>query len=385
MLAPQARIDRDALYVRAGNIYTSAGVTAGMDIALAMVEQDHGKAIALAVAQELVLFFKRPGGQSQFSRHLEAQRRDDLFGELELWMLENLRADLSVEGLARRMSMSPRHFARLFRARLGREPRRLRAQAAGRAGAPPDRGGCVAPQAGGARMRLRGRAVAAALVPAAPRRDAGGLPRALLTAPCPPPPPRPPRPSPPPFPLSPPPLPPQTPPLAAAAEPTDAQQVAAIQRSRMLVALRIMSSSSKARRCRTAASIPSEAASAPVCYRDAAARRRVEVNDMDASTASGTLLGVGIGVLVLYLIYLLVGGLIVGLLARLVLSGPDPMSWLATIGYGIAGSFIGGIVGRILGLGNFGLLLGIAWAAGLIWYFRRRGKPAAGGPPPPAN
>jgi transcriptional regulator GlxA family with amidase domain len=121
-LAPKARIDRDALYVRAGNIYTSAGVTAGMDLALALVEQDHGKAVALAVAQELVLFLKRPGGQSQFSRHLEAQKRDDLFGELELWMLENPRADLSVEALARRMSMSPRHFARQFRARLGASP-----------------------------------------------------------------------------------------------------------------------------------------------------------------------------------------------------------------------------------------------------------------------
>ena len=135
-LAPRARIDRDALYVRAGNIYTSAGVTAGMDLALALVEQDHGKAVALAVAQELVLFLKRPGGQSQFSRHLEAQRRDDLFGELELWMLENPRADLSVEGLARRMSMSPRHFARLFRARLGASPgayvRRLRVERARR-------------------------------------------------------------------------------------------------------------------------------------------------------------------------------------------------------------------------------------------------------------
>ena len=135
-MAPRARIDRDALYVRAGNLYTSAGVTAGMDLSLALIEQDHGKAVALAVAQELVLFLKRPGGQSQFSRHLEAQRRDDLFGELELWMLENPRADLSIEGLARRMSMSPRHFARLFRARLGASPgdyvRRLRVECARR-------------------------------------------------------------------------------------------------------------------------------------------------------------------------------------------------------------------------------------------------------------
>jgi transcriptional regulator GlxA family with amidase domain len=135
-LAPRARIDRDALYVRSGNVYTSAGVTAGMDLALALVEQDHGKATALAVAQELVLFLKRPGGQSQFSRHLAAQRRDDLFGELELWMLDHPGEDLSVEKLARRMNMSPRHLARLFVVRLGSSPaayvRRLRVEQARR-------------------------------------------------------------------------------------------------------------------------------------------------------------------------------------------------------------------------------------------------------------
>ncbi|MBX3702279.1 MAG: DJ-1/PfpI family protein [Steroidobacteraceae bacterium] len=135
-LAPRARVERDALYVCAGNIYTSAGVTAGMDLALALVELDHGKAVALAVAQELVLFLKRPGGQSQFSRHLQAQRRDDLFGELELWMLEHPAEDFAVEKLARRMSMSPRHFARLFAERLGGSPgayaRRLRVEHARR-------------------------------------------------------------------------------------------------------------------------------------------------------------------------------------------------------------------------------------------------------------
>jgi transcriptional regulator GlxA family with amidase domain len=135
-LAPKARIDRDALYVRSGHIYTSAGVTAGMDLALALVEQDHGKAVALAVAQELVLFLKRPGGQSQFSRHLEAQKRDDLFGDLEIWMLDHPGEDLSVARLARRMSMSPRHFARVFAERLGTSPgayvRRLRVEQARR-------------------------------------------------------------------------------------------------------------------------------------------------------------------------------------------------------------------------------------------------------------
>jgi uncharacterized membrane protein YeaQ/YmgE (transglycosylase-associated protein family) len=110
---------------------------------------------------------------------------------------------------------------------------------------------------------------------------------------------------------------------------------------------------------------------------------------METSSAAGTLLGVGIGVILLYLVWLLLAGLIVGALARLVLPGPDPMSWLATLGYGVAGSFIGGILGRMLGLGGGGVLLGIACAAGLIWYFRRRGKPAAAdgsppAPPPPA-
>ena len=134
--APRTRVEPDALYVRSGRVYTSAGVTAGMDMALAMVEQDWGKATALAVARELVMFVKRPGGQSQFSHFLEAQQRDDRFGDLELWMLEHLDADLSVERLARRCSMSERHFARLFAARIGRPPAnhvaRLRIDAARR-------------------------------------------------------------------------------------------------------------------------------------------------------------------------------------------------------------------------------------------------------------
>ncbi len=134
--APRARVEPDAIYVQSGKLYTSAGVTSGMDMALALVERDWGKAVALAVAQELVLFLKRPGGQSQFSRHLQAQQRDDLFGELELWILEHLDADLSVEALARRVSMSPRHFARLFAQRVGTSPaayvRRVRVEAARR-------------------------------------------------------------------------------------------------------------------------------------------------------------------------------------------------------------------------------------------------------------
>ena len=133
-VARNTRVERDAIYVQCDNLYTSAGVTAGMDMALAMVEADWGKATALAVAQELVMYLKRPGGQSQFSRHLTAQRRDDVFGNLELWMLDHLDAELTVENLARRADMSPRHFARLFVQRMGMPPaayvRRLRVEQA---------------------------------------------------------------------------------------------------------------------------------------------------------------------------------------------------------------------------------------------------------------
>lgn len=135
-LAPRAHVEPNALYVQSGKLYTSAGVTAGMDMALAIVEQDWGKATALAVAQELVMFLKRPGGQSQFSRFLTAQQRDDAFGQLELWILENLDAVLSVDNLAARMNMSPRHFARVFARRLGMTPaayvRRVRVEEARR-------------------------------------------------------------------------------------------------------------------------------------------------------------------------------------------------------------------------------------------------------------
>ena len=132
-LAPGARVERDAIFVQ-DKVYTSAGVTSGMDMALALVEADWGKACALAVAQELVMYLKRPGGQSQFSRYLNAERRDDVFGNLELWILEHLDADLSIESLARRADMSTRHFARQFTRRIGATPaayvRRLRVERA---------------------------------------------------------------------------------------------------------------------------------------------------------------------------------------------------------------------------------------------------------------
>jgi transcriptional regulator GlxA family with amidase domain len=121
-LAPRARVDRDAIYVRDGHIFTSAGVTAGMDLALGMVEADWGKTTALAVAQELVMYLKRPGGQSQFSGHISAQLRDDVFGGLQLWIHEHLDRDLSVVTLAAQANMSVRNLGRLFQLRVGSTP-----------------------------------------------------------------------------------------------------------------------------------------------------------------------------------------------------------------------------------------------------------------------
>ncbi|HEY1772158.1 MAG TPA: GlxA family transcriptional regulator [Gammaproteobacteria bacterium] len=121
--SPRIRVQRDAIYVRDGRFYTSAGVTAGMDMALAMVEEDWGQRVALAVAQALVMFLKRPGGQSQFSAQLAAQfSEDDKLRELQLWMLDHLDQDLSVRRLAARMAMSERNFARRFTASMGVTP-----------------------------------------------------------------------------------------------------------------------------------------------------------------------------------------------------------------------------------------------------------------------
>jgi transcriptional regulator GlxA family with amidase domain len=130
-------VAHDAIYTRDGNLYTSAGVTAGMDMALAMLEEDHGGAVALAVARELVLFLKRPGGQSQFSDYLAAQFSEDAgLRELQLWMLGHLDQDLSVPRLAERIAMSERSFARHFAGGVGLAPghyvRQIRVTAARR-------------------------------------------------------------------------------------------------------------------------------------------------------------------------------------------------------------------------------------------------------------
>lgn len=124
-LHPQVRVEPDRIFVRDGRVATSAGVTAGMDLALALVEEDAGRELALAVARRLVLFLKRPGGQSQFSTQLQSQLSERApLRELQTWMLEHPGEDLAVEVLAKRAAMSPRHFARVFGRELGVTPAR---------------------------------------------------------------------------------------------------------------------------------------------------------------------------------------------------------------------------------------------------------------------
>jgi len=135
---PRVRVDPEPIFVRDGNIWTSAGVTAGMDLALALVEHDLGREAALTIARHLVLFLRRPANQSQFSATLAAQtpQRDSL-RDVQRFAVESLAADLSVQALAQRAHMSPRHFARSFRAETGITParyvERLRLEAARRA------------------------------------------------------------------------------------------------------------------------------------------------------------------------------------------------------------------------------------------------------------
>lgn len=120
---PAVSVETDPIFVREGKIFTSAGVTAGIDLALALLEEDHGRDIALAVARELVMFLRRPGGQSQFSVQLSAQVADrEPLRELQRWIADHLGADLSVDTLARRAAMSPRNFARVFTREVGVTP-----------------------------------------------------------------------------------------------------------------------------------------------------------------------------------------------------------------------------------------------------------------------
>ncbi|MDB5929559.1 MAG: AraC family transcriptional regulator [Polaromonas sp.] len=121
---PSVEIDRDAIFVQQGAVWTSAGVSAGIDLALALVEADCGHEVAMEVARELVVYLKRPGGQAQFSELLQSQAQDSAaFDELNLWITDNLgRKNLSVELLADRAGMSPRNFARVYKQKTGRTP-----------------------------------------------------------------------------------------------------------------------------------------------------------------------------------------------------------------------------------------------------------------------
>jgi transcriptional regulator GlxA family with amidase domain len=120
---PEVQVDPDPVFIRDGDIWTSAGVTAGMDLALALVEDDLGPEVALSVARELVVFFKRPGGQSQFSGALSAQQATQpALRELQAWIVGHLDADMSVSALATRANMSERSFTRAFRREVGQSP-----------------------------------------------------------------------------------------------------------------------------------------------------------------------------------------------------------------------------------------------------------------------
>jgi transcriptional regulator GlxA family with amidase domain len=120
---PKVKVDPTPIYVREGNCYTSAGVTAGIDLTLALVEEDLGRSVALQVAQMMVVFLRRPAGQSQFSATLAAQHSENhSLGDLVAWLPDNLKNHLSIEKLARRATMSSRNFARLFRQEMGKTP-----------------------------------------------------------------------------------------------------------------------------------------------------------------------------------------------------------------------------------------------------------------------
>lgn len=123
-LFPDIKIEPDSIYVNDGPIWSSAGVTAGIDMALAMVGEDLGKSASLDLARSLVTYLIRPGGQSQFSQplQLQASHSTERFDDLHSWVLSNLDKDLSVAVLAEKVNMSPRHFSREYSLQTGRPP-----------------------------------------------------------------------------------------------------------------------------------------------------------------------------------------------------------------------------------------------------------------------
>jgi transcriptional regulator GlxA family with amidase domain len=133
---PAVCVESDPIFVRDGAVWTSAGVTAGIDLALALVEEDLGRTVALAVARYLVVFLKRPGGQAQFSTALSLQTAEDRFGALHEWIVKHLADDISLAVLARQAGMSERSFSRHYAEATGLTPvhavERLRVEAARR-------------------------------------------------------------------------------------------------------------------------------------------------------------------------------------------------------------------------------------------------------------
>jgi transcriptional regulator GlxA family with amidase domain len=120
---PKVRVERDPIWVKDGNIYTSAGLSAGIDLALAWAEEDCGVALAHDAARELVLFLRRPGGQPQVSVSLASQSSEMAsIRDLQIWIAEHLERKLSVDDLAERMSMSVRNFERVFTREVGSTP-----------------------------------------------------------------------------------------------------------------------------------------------------------------------------------------------------------------------------------------------------------------------
>ena len=119
---PKVKLEADQIYVRDGNIWSSAGITAGIDLALAMVAEDFGEEVAKSTARQLVVYHRRSGGQSQFSSLLELKAPTGRFGALLSWAREHLDAPLTVEDLAEQVGMSSRHFARAFIAETGTTP-----------------------------------------------------------------------------------------------------------------------------------------------------------------------------------------------------------------------------------------------------------------------
>ncbi|WP_016774178.1 GlxA family transcriptional regulator [Pseudomonas sp. R62] len=121
---PTIDVDINAIFIKQGTVWTSAGVTTGIDMALALVEADCGREVALQVARELVMFIKRPGGQAQFSMLLQSQTEEGAdFDDLHMWISANLGdSHLTVETLSRQAKMSPRNFARMYKRKVGRTP-----------------------------------------------------------------------------------------------------------------------------------------------------------------------------------------------------------------------------------------------------------------------